>query len=188
MTQLVTGIAMKPLLLGNKKANIRTCKNGWLNFLDNFNIMALKLLQLTQFLSPNLSIYSYLLQFSFVLGGSLCSKVIFPSHTIYREVYNIYICLVIYYIYIYICYIFSSYNEENQKIEIFYSIIYIIYIYIYISVPCPPHYLVPSDTLANVCNKSEYTAPTTQQFIATVVYHCHSGVSSPRWCIIATVV
>ena len=33
--------------------NINTCENGWLNFSENLRIVAVKLLKLTQFASPN---------------------------------------------------------------------------------------------------------------------------------------
>ena len=55
LSDLVTGTAMKPWLSGNMLRNIKT----W--FSQNLRIAALKLIQLTQFLSPNLSMYSYLL-------------------------------------------------------------------------------------------------------------------------------
>ena len=35
----------------------QTCENGWSNFSENLRVTALKLLELTRFLSPNLSIY-----------------------------------------------------------------------------------------------------------------------------------
>ena len=37
--------------------NLKTCKNEWQNFSENLIIMALKLLELTQFASQNLSIF-----------------------------------------------------------------------------------------------------------------------------------
>ena len=46
---------------GNMLQNLKTCENGLSNFSENLRIVALKLLDLTQSLSPNLSIYSYLL-------------------------------------------------------------------------------------------------------------------------------
>ena len=47
--------------LRNMFPNIKTCENRCSNFSENLRIVALKLLELTRFLSPNLSIYSYLL-------------------------------------------------------------------------------------------------------------------------------
>ena len=41
--------------------NIKTWENEWVNFSDNLRVVAVKFLDLTQFLSPNLSIYCYLL-------------------------------------------------------------------------------------------------------------------------------
>ena len=46
---------------GNTLPSIKTCENGWSNFSENLRIVALKLLELTLFLSPNLSIYDYFL-------------------------------------------------------------------------------------------------------------------------------
>ena len=54
MVRLVTGIATKPYLSGNIFANIKTCENGLSNFSENLKIIALKLLELTLFLTPNL--------------------------------------------------------------------------------------------------------------------------------------
>ena len=61
MFNLVTGTATEPCLSGNMLPNIKIYENGWLNFSINLRIVALKLLALTQFFSPYLSIYSYLL-------------------------------------------------------------------------------------------------------------------------------
>ena len=58
---LVTGTATKPRLSGNMLPNIKTCENGWSNFSETVWIVVLKLLELTRFLSPNISIDSYLL-------------------------------------------------------------------------------------------------------------------------------
>ena len=52
---LVTGIASKPRLSGNMLPNINTIENVWSNFPENLRIVALKLLELTRYLSPNLS-------------------------------------------------------------------------------------------------------------------------------------
>ena len=57
----VIGTATKSWLSGNMLPDIKTCKNGWSKFAENLIIVALKLLGLTWLLSPNLSIYSYLL-------------------------------------------------------------------------------------------------------------------------------
>ena len=72
MILLVTGIATKPLLSVNMFPKIKTCENGRSNFSKNLRIVALilmlrfsnflrNLIELTRFLSPNLSIYIYLL-------------------------------------------------------------------------------------------------------------------------------
>ena len=37
--------------------NINTCENGWSNFSENMRFVTIKLIELTQFESPNLSIY-----------------------------------------------------------------------------------------------------------------------------------
>ena len=39
--------------------NIKKCENGFLNFIENLRIVALKLLEVTRFLSPNLSFCSH---------------------------------------------------------------------------------------------------------------------------------
>ena len=57
LSKLVTGTEMKPLLTRNMWPNINTCKNGWLNFSANLTVVSLKLLKLTQYTWPNLSIY-----------------------------------------------------------------------------------------------------------------------------------
>ena len=54
--ELVTGTEMKPWLSPNMLPNIKTCENGWSNFLANLRVVSLKLLQLTQFTWPNLPI------------------------------------------------------------------------------------------------------------------------------------
>ena len=48
--------ATKPRLSGNMLPNINTCENWWY-FSENLRIVALKLLELTQFASLNLNIY-----------------------------------------------------------------------------------------------------------------------------------
>ena len=87
---LVTDTARKPWLSGNMLPNIKTFGNGWSNFSENMKIVALKLLVLTGFSSPNLLIYCTLLQFCAVLGVS-CYVHIFKltasSQSICREVY-----------------------------------------------------------------------------------------------------
>ena len=55
--ELVTGTEMKPWLWRNMLPNINTCGNGWSNFSPNLRVVSLKLLKLTQFAWPNLSIY-----------------------------------------------------------------------------------------------------------------------------------
>ena len=61
--QLVTGIATKPRLAGNILPNIKTSENGRSNFTENFRMVALKLLELTRFLSQNQSIYFNFVRF-----------------------------------------------------------------------------------------------------------------------------
>ena len=46
--------------------NINTCENGWSNFSENLRVVTIKLLELTQFASPNLSVY---FNFALVLGS-----------------------------------------------------------------------------------------------------------------------
>ena len=55
--ELVTGTEMKPWFSRNMVPNINTCENGYSNFSANLKVMSLKLLQLTQFAWPYLSIY-----------------------------------------------------------------------------------------------------------------------------------
>ena len=55
--KLVTGTEMKPWLSRNMLPNVNTCENGWSNFSANLRVVSLKLLQSTQFVWPNLSIY-----------------------------------------------------------------------------------------------------------------------------------
>ena len=55
--ELVTGTQIKPWLTRNMLPNINTCKNGWSNFSANLRVGSVKLLELTQFALPNLSIY-----------------------------------------------------------------------------------------------------------------------------------
>ena len=62
--ELVTGAEMKPRLSRNMLPNINTCENEWSNFWmgengcsANLTVVSLKLLELTQFAWPNLSIY-----------------------------------------------------------------------------------------------------------------------------------
>ena len=55
--ELVTGTEMKPWLSRNMLININACENGWSNFSANLRVLSLKLLELTQFARPNLSIY-----------------------------------------------------------------------------------------------------------------------------------
>ena len=49
--------ATKPRLSRNMLPNINKCENGCWYFSENLRIVALKLLELAQFASPNLSIY-----------------------------------------------------------------------------------------------------------------------------------
>ena len=55
--EFVTGTEMKPWLSRNMLPNINTCENGWSNFSANLRAVSLKLLELTHFAWPNLSIY-----------------------------------------------------------------------------------------------------------------------------------
>ena len=65
--ELVTCIATKPWLSGNMLPNIKTCENWWSNFSENMRVVALKMPELTQLESQNLSIC-----INFVLGeGSM---------------------------------------------------------------------------------------------------------------------
>ena len=66
LIQLVTGIASKPWLSGNMLPTIKPCENGWSNFPENLRVVAIKFIELTQFVSPNLTI-------SFCLCGFLVS-------------------------------------------------------------------------------------------------------------------
>ena len=97
MIQLLTAIATKLLLSGNKLPIIKTCENLCLNFSKNSRIVELKLLLLTRFLSPNLLIYSYLLYFLGVLvvrcdrkRFSVLSPFIGKSMILYICIYFIY--------------------------------------------------------------------------------------------------
>ena len=63
LMQLVTGIATESRFSGNMVPNIKTNENGRSNFSENLRTVALNLLELTRFASPNLSIY-----FNFVWG------------------------------------------------------------------------------------------------------------------------
>ena len=53
----LTGIATKPRLSGNVLPNIKMCENGLSSFSENLRVVELKLLEITQFALPNLSIY-----------------------------------------------------------------------------------------------------------------------------------
>ena len=57
LLELVTCTEMKPWLSRNMLLNTNTCENGWSNFSANLIVVSLKLLELTQFTWPNLSIY-----------------------------------------------------------------------------------------------------------------------------------
>ena len=93
MIRLVTGIATKPSLSGNMFPNIKTFENRRSNFSGNLRTVALKLLELTRILSPNLSNYSYLLKFctvwgSFVIIGDPRSTagLLFPSRCLHGTI------------------------------------------------------------------------------------------------------
>ena len=43
----MTSTATKPRLSGNMLPDIKTLENGWLNFSENFEIVVLKLIELT---------------------------------------------------------------------------------------------------------------------------------------------
>ena len=66
MFALVTGTTTKPQLSGNMLPNINTCENSCLNFSANLRGVTIKLLELTQDASPNLSSY---FNFELVLGS-----------------------------------------------------------------------------------------------------------------------
>ena len=55
--ELVTSTTTKPWLSRNMIPNRKTCEKGWSNFSENFRVIALKLLELTRYASPNQSIY-----------------------------------------------------------------------------------------------------------------------------------
>ena len=55
--QLVTGIEMKPWLARNMLPDVNTWENGWSNSSANLRVVSWKLLEITQFAWPNLSIY-----------------------------------------------------------------------------------------------------------------------------------
>ena len=57
--ELVTGTATKPRLSGNMSPNIITCENGSSNFSNNLRVVTIKLFELTQFASPNVTIHFY---------------------------------------------------------------------------------------------------------------------------------
>ena len=67
-----------------KYININTWENGWSNISENFIKVALKLLELTQFASANISIYINFIR----CCGPLCYRAIFRTYSIYREVYG----------------------------------------------------------------------------------------------------
>ena len=83
LKQLVTCMTTKPRLLVNMLPNIKTCENRWPNFLENLRVVAIKLLELTQFASRNQSIYFYFVR----CWGPLWWWVIFRAQSIYWEVY-----------------------------------------------------------------------------------------------------
>ena len=47
--------------------NIKTCENGWSNFSENLRPVAIKMLELTLFASPNLSYFNPVRFFMFVV-------------------------------------------------------------------------------------------------------------------------
>ena len=57
LLDFVTVRGMKPWRSVNSLPNTKTCRNERWNFSDNFRMVVLKLLVLTRFLSPNISIY-----------------------------------------------------------------------------------------------------------------------------------
>ena len=75
--ELVTCTEMKPWLSRNKVPNINTCENGWSNFSANLRVVPLKLLELTQFAWPNLS-----LCFSFLYAVPCCDVIESPRFLI----------------------------------------------------------------------------------------------------------
>ena len=62
LIKLVTGMTTKPWLSGNMLPNINTCENLWSNFSENRIVVEIKLLELTLFASPYLTIYFYFIQ------------------------------------------------------------------------------------------------------------------------------
>ena len=84
LIMIVTGIATKLRLSRNMFPNIKTCKNRWSDFSKNLRIVALKLLKLTWFLSPNLSVVIYC---NFVwFWDPMWSLAIFSAQSFYWEV------------------------------------------------------------------------------------------------------
>ena len=73
-------IATKPRLSGNMLPNIKTCENGRSNFSEKLKLVALILLELTRFLSQNLSIY-----FNFVRCWVRCDRRRFSVHSPWIE-------------------------------------------------------------------------------------------------------
>ena len=88
----VTGTAIKLWHSEKMVANIKTIKNLLSNFLENLRIVTLKLVEFTQFLSQNLSIYGYLVWFCMLLGFSDVNNFILTAsvQSISREVYALY--------------------------------------------------------------------------------------------------
>ena len=68
----MTGIATKPRLSGNMLPKIKTCENEWSNFSENLRVMEIKFIELTEFASPNQSIF-----FNFVRVWVYCAVDIF---------------------------------------------------------------------------------------------------------------
>ena len=76
----MAGVATKHWLSGNMSPNIKTHENGWSYFSENLRVVAIKLLELTQFASPYLSNY-------LILYGAevLYDKGWFPMHSLFIE-------------------------------------------------------------------------------------------------------
>ena len=68
---ILTDTATKLWHSGNMTPNMKTCESWWLNFSENFRIVASKFLESSRYLSPDLSIYCYLLYICMVLVGPL---------------------------------------------------------------------------------------------------------------------
>ena len=92
LIQLVNGNYNETVTLRKHASKYKNMRKWMIEFLENLRIVALKLLELTRFLSPNLQFT--VIYFNFVRWlGSLWSKAIFYAQSIYRKVYDVIIIL-----------------------------------------------------------------------------------------------